>query len=993
MTTRIEVELQPQIADPHGESIRWRAENYLGIELESVRTRTIYKLDGKINAAHASAIRDALTDPVIERSAIGRLDLPRCDWLITVGFRPGVTDNVGRTARRFVADLLCTPLDAVAEVFTETQYLVAAPTIDRPTAERVAAELLANPIIQRIEVNAAHAYRDQPIDLSVPRAGSDSKAHVATITLDEDPAALLALSQRRQLALNSDEMVAIRNYYAQPEVCARRQARGLPSSPTDVELEVLAQTWSEHCKHKIFAATIRYEDRAGNTEVIDSLFKTYIVKTTKQVGERIDWLVSVFHDNAGIVRLDADWNLVYKVETHNSPSALDPYGGAITGIVGVNRDPLGTGRGAALLTNVWGYCFGPPDYRGPLPGGLQPPRRIRDGVHQGVIDGGNQSGIPYSRGWELFDPRFIGKPLVFCGTVGLIPARIEGIPSEHKEIAPDDHIVMVGGRIGKDGIHGATFSSDALDGQVSSQAVQIGDPITQKTMADMLLEARDAGLYRTLTDNGAGGLSSSVGEIAQLAGGAELWLDRAPLKYPGLDPWEILLSEAQERMTLAVPDKQLEAFLELARRREVEATVIGRFANSGQLTVCYGERIVAELPLSFLHDGCPTMQLSAIEPVARGVEPSEAGIALDFEKPQQLLSDMIGYFNLCAKSKTARRYDHEVKGLSVIKPLLGVYGDVPADASAMRVRHGADAGILLAEGALPYLADIDAGAMAAACVDLAVRRIVAAGGRLGRIAALDNFCWPDPILSDKTPDGPEKLGALVRCCRSLAAACIELDLPLISGKDSMKNDAILDGVKISIPPTLLFSAIAWVDDVSKLRDLVIPCGDHQLYLLGDAAAEALGGSELYRTISRRVGREITGRQAPVIDPTRTRTVCEALTEIADRGWISAAHAPQLGGVALGLAQMSLAANRGLDIQLPAAPNTLAALFAEGGSRFLLATSDDNANALERWAATQAIPLIRIGRTAQDPDLRIACGEARIELPLETLRQLFHQKDL
>ncbi len=478
----------------------------------------------------------------------------------------------------------------------------------------------------------------------------------------------------------------------------------------------------------------------------------------------------MFHDNAGVVTFDEQHHLVYKVETHNSPSALDPYGGAITGIVGVNRDPFGTGLGADLLSNVWGYCFASPLYDGDLPKGLMHPRRIRDGVHRGVIDGGNQSGIPYGRGWEIFDARFLGKPLVFCGTVGALPVTIAGHPGHEKAARPGDAIVMVGGRIGADGIHGATFSSAALDENAPIQAVQIGDPITQKRMFDFLLEARDRGLYSAITDNGAGGLSSSVGEMAEKPGGARLDLARAPLKYAGLAPWEILLSEAQERMTLAVPPEDVAELLALAARREVEATVLGEFTASGYLHVTYGGETVAYLSMQFLHEGDPDLDLRASWQPKQFAEPDDPPP----EDLSSVLCSLVSRLNLCSNESTARHYDHEVKGLTVIKPFVGVKADVPGEATVFLARHGSFRGYVLSEGVNPFYSDIDTHAMARAVVDLAVRRQLAAGARLDRIALLDNFCWPDPEAGHPTPTARTRwLSSFVR-----AAACTKRPFPI-----------------------------------------------------------------------------------------------------------------------------------------------------------------------------------------------------------------------
>ena len=394
---------------------------------------------------------------------------------------------------------------------------------------------------------------------------------------------------------------------------------------TDAELECLAQTWSEHCKHKIFNARIAYDDGEGRISEIDSLFSTYIKRSTREIRARMgadDWCLSVFADNAGIIRFNEDWNLVFKVETHNSPSALDPYGGALTGIVGVNRDPFGCGKGAKLIFNTDVFCFAPPDYDKPLPKRILHPRRIYEGVREGVEHGGNKSGIPTVNGCLVFDERYLGKPLVYCGTGGIMPARINGEPTHTKEILPGDLVVMTGGRIGKDGIHGATFSSEELHEGSPVTAVQIGDPITQKKMTDFLLIARDRGLYRAITDNGAGGLSSSVGETAQLSGGCEIDLKKAPLKYPGLNPWEILISESQERMTLAVDPKRIDEFLCLARKMDCEATVLGRYTDSGWFHIRYGEETVVYVEMSFLHEGLPQMALKAAWSAPRREEPA-----------------------------------------------------------------------------------------------------------------------------------------------------------------------------------------------------------------------------------------------------------------------------------------------------------------------------------------------------------------------------------
>ncbi len=494
------------------------------------------------------------------------------------------------------------PASGKSAVYTSRQYLISG-KISKTDAEKIAAGLLANDLIERHQVIAASDF-DFNVGLPafVPQVMGKDEPQVAQINLAKvDALGLLKISQEKLLALNLEEMQAIQRYYQNPAVIKARKKFGLDENTTDVELECLAQTWSEHCKHKIFNSKIDYTDGRKKLK-IDSLFKKYIKGSTAKIRKakgKKDFCLSVFVDNAGIIKFNDDHNLVFKVETHNSPSALDPYGGALTGIVGVNRDPFGTGIGAKLIFNTDVFCFASPFYKKKLPPRILHPRRIYEGVREGVEHGGNKSGIPTVNGSLVFDERFLGKPLVYCGTAGIMPARLNGKPTHTKEIKPGDVIIMTGGRIGKDGIHGATFSSEELHEGSPVTAVQIGDPITQKKMTDFLLVARNRGLYRAITDNGAGGLSSSVGEMATYSGGCEIDLSLAPLKYAGLQPWEILVSEAQERMSLAVDPKKVDQFMELARKMGVEATAMGKFTKSGKFHVRYGEKTVAYLDMEF----------------------------------------------------------------------------------------------------------------------------------------------------------------------------------------------------------------------------------------------------------------------------------------------------------------------------------------------------------------------------------------------------------
>ena len=977
---RIEVAFLPGARDARGESVTAKAARDLGIELDDTETRDVYLLDSAVDGAEVDRIAGEIQDPVVQKAFVGAAPAEPFAWIVAVGFKPGVTDNVGRSARVAVEDLLGRRLADEDTVYTATLYLLRG-SIGRESAWRIATDLLANPLINSIEVQSWDEWGASPPDTAVPRITSTREISVNEIDLERPDEELLELSRKGLWALNLNEMHTIRDHFRKSGEAAARQEAGLGTSPTDVEVETLAQTWSEHCKHKIFNSRIEYEDtETGEKRVVDGLFRTYIRAATEEVGGKIDWLMSVFEDNAGVVRFTEDINLVFKVETHNTPSALDPYGGAMTGIVGVNRDPFGTGRGADLLINVWGYCFASPFFDGDVPEGLMHPRRIRDGVHLGVIDGGNQSGIPYGRGWELFDDRYLGKPLVYCGTVGIMPiVTSSGAPSHEKVLNPGDAVVMVGGRIGADGIHGATFSSQELHEESPAQAVQIGDPFTQKKMTDFLLEALREGLFTSITDNGAGGLSSSVGEMAQATGGAELDLAKAPVKYPGLEPWEILLSEAQERMTVGVPPDRLEAFLELAERREVEATPLGSFTDSGYFHVRYGERTVAHLEMEFLHEGWPRYDIPAVW------EPPENRPLPDVDvSSQEALEELLQRVNIASKEMKSRQYDHEVKARTVVKPFTGVAADTPADATVFMVDYDRAEGVVLSEGINPFYTDLDTRGMAMAIMDEAIRRQIAAGASPGTISALDNFCWPDPVLSPATPDGPYKLAQLVRACEGLYEACVAFGVPLISGKDSMKNDSTRGGVKISIPPTLLISAMGKIPDLRLAQTPEPKAAGDLIYAVGETRSE-LGASEYARWAEDWTGggsegtvrNSAVGGALPLVDAPAFQARYERMAEAIADGITQSVKVPSLGGLGVALSWMAFGAELGLDVDLglvPVAgePDETDRLFAESAGRFLVTVDPGDAERFESVMSGE--PVAHIGRVTDTEQLVIRSGD-------------------
>lgn len=934
-TNVLVVATPPRMADVHGSALAQTLREDLHLPVDAARMASLYTIYTPLlpPAGLEEARQTLFTDAVVQTSYWDARPPVDCAWIVQVGFLPGTTDNVGRTAAEALEDICRQPFDGA--VYTSQLYMFQG-NLKRQDVERIVRDVLANPLIHQWRITAAADWRDGVnAFLPAPIAGVNKPAQVSTVSLDCDEQTLSHLSQERLLSLNVDEMQAIQAYFRMPEQRQQRQQHGLGPDPTDVELEALAQTWSEHCKHKIFNSTVHYRDADGQTSTLKSLFKSCIVQATREIGERVDWLLSVFHDNAGVIRFNDQWNLVMKVETHNTPSALDPYGGAITGIMGVNRDPFGTGKGCKLLFNTDVLCFASPDYDKPLPPRLLHPKRVFKGVHRGIKDGANQSGVPDVNGAVVFDDRFLGKPLVFCGTGGLMPAQIGGEPSHEKQAYPGDLIVMVGGRIGKDGIHGATFSSQELSEISPASAVQIGDSITQKKMTDFLLEARDRQLYTCITDNGAGGLSSSVGEMATFSNGCELHLERAPLKYPGLDPWEILVSESQERMTLAVPPSHIEAFFALAQRRHVEATAIGTFTDSGWFHVLHDGETVALLQMDFLHDGLPEMHLEAHWQPPAHPEPM-------FTCPANLtdsLLNMLGRLNICSKEWVIRQYDHEVQAMGVVKPLVGEHNDGPSDAAVLRPlldgpMPDAMEGVIVANGICPRYSDIDTYHMAANAIDEAIRNVIAVGGRLGHIAGLDNFCWPDPELSDSNPDGPYKMAQLVRANRALYDYCTAYDVPCISGKDSMKNDYHIGDTKISVPPTLLFSVIARMPDVRRAITMDVKQPGDLVFILGETRAE-LGASEYYAMHGA------IGNRVPQVDAQRARALYEALAEAMEQGLVTACHDCSDGGFGVAAAEMAFAGGYGMQLDLRAMPceagtdrdDTL--LYAESASRLVV----------------------------------------------------------
>jgi phosphoribosylformylglycinamidine synthase len=891
----------------------------------------LYFIEGQLSETELGRLATTLLgDPVTQTATWGPVTAParQAPGVIEVALRPGVTDPVAEQIVRAAGVL---GLTGVVRAATGLRFLVQG--ADEPTLHLLARRLLANPTIQR--------YALGEIEPSFPHPAAGSGQVEVLPVRDLDEAGLLALSQQRRAALDLAEMQAIQAYY-------RQEGR----EPTDIEFEMIAQTWSEHCVHKTFRALIELRDSrstldAQRSTVINGLLKTYIRAATEAIAA--PWVLSAFTDNAGIIDFDDEYEVSFKVETHNHPSAIEPFGGANTGTGGVIRDVLGVSAKPIAATDV--LCFGPQDLPPEaLPEGVLHPRRIQSGVVAGVQDYGNKIGLSTVNGAILYDPGYTANPLVYCGCVGLAPKG-----SHPRAPQPGDRVIVLGGRTGRDGLRGATFSSmtmDAQTGVVSGASVQIGDPITEKGLIEVILRARDQKLYHAVTDCGAGGLSSAVGEMAS-TGGAEIELTKAPLKYPGLAPWEIWLSEAQERMVLAAPPAALPALQALCDTFEVALTDIGAFTGSGRLVVRYARQVVLNLSNEFLHEGIPQRKLAAEIPAA-ATAAATAEPAAPPDPNAQLLA-WLAAPNVASKAAVIRIYDHEVQGGTVVKPLTGVCNDGPSDACVLKpIGTAGMRGIVLSNGINPEYGKRDPYRMAVSVVDEAIRNAVAVGADPEHIALLDNFCWGDPRR-------PSTLGGLVEAARGCHDAALHYRTPFISGKDSLNNEYLgSDGQRHAIPPSLLISAIGLIEDVGRAATMDLKEPFNQVYLVGDLS-----------TIANECATPGMPEQAPA--------VYRALHKAMQAGLVRACHDLSEGGLAVAAAEMCIGGRLGLRLNIRSAGE----LFGEVIGCLLVEVRPGDCPAFEAQLA--GLPQQRLGQVTGVPGLHISLnGQTQIALTVAAL---------
>ena len=988
MISCIETALKPALLDAEAMGLKQKAMDYFNIDIEDGRTVNLVTIEADLTQEALLSIKDEiLTNPVIQISSFDPLSID-FDWCIWVGFRPGVRDNAGSTAEEAVRDLLKREFKEGEAIYTSKRYCIKGVNLRKADVEKVAGELLANPIIQQWKVISKKEWN--ALD-AAPSSKRWVGNRVPKVLLNHAPvfdaidiasnAMLQKISDERNLALNPRDIPIIRDYFLSPEVRAQRAEVGL-LEPTDVELEYISQARSDHCNHNTFRGRFHYKDQVtGETAVETSLFKTYIQEPTLALKDEKDWVVSVLWDNAGVGRFDDETNYVITGETHNSPSNMEAYGGAITGIVGVYRDPMGTGLGSRLIMGSYGFCVGNIGYNGPLRAPLHP-RRLLDGVVEGVKDGGNKSGVPTTFGQTIFDDGYMGKSLVFVTALGIMPSQVNGEPSHEKKTEPGDLIVMSGGRVGKDGIHGVTASSEVLSENTPAGHVQIGDPYTQKKMHDFLLIARDEGLFGFITDNGGGGLSSSVGESAMISNGCEVWLEKVPLKYDGLDMWEIWISESQERMTIAVKPEHIDRFMELSNAHEVESTVIGAYTDTGKLHITYDGRTCAYVDMDLLDKGFPRWEFDALwtPPEMRGLtEPvlkspavqfisgdssvaADQALALDATRGNpslatdaadqavdvahgepllsadgvngenldhgaasfpltnyaRLICDMLARPNICSKEWITRQYDHEVQGSSVIKPLVGIHRDIPSDASVIRPILTSERGLAFSQSLLPWYSKIDAYHMMTCTIDEAIRRIIAVGGSMAHVGGVDNFCWPDiQFHPEKNPDGKFKAAQLVRACRALKDACMAYGVPLLSGKDSMYVDGYLQGQYGELVKVSALETVQF--SVTGLIDDVKKCITLDPKFSGDLVYIVGETGDALGASEYYASLGKVGCNVPTVDFSHFKVCYKAMEKAIDTGLVASAHAVGRGGLGVHLPLCAMAGGLGMEIALDAVP--------------------------------------------------------------------------
>jgi len=932
-----------------------------------VKVITGYFVDADVSKTDAETMAKSLfIDPVVETFSIDELPWTDFTFAVTTGYKPGVTDNVGHTASIAVKDLGIKIKGASGDFI----HSFSAHVIWNKKAQVVdgIAKSLHNPIVEFALVSKAGI--ELP-DYNISRKlDPDQLVRTIPLTKANDPE-LEEISKKGLFALNLEEMKRIQGYY-----------KKLGREPTDIEMETFAQTWSEHCVHKTLKGAVNLEiigvDGSKKNERMENIIKSTIFDATQEIIKKSgkkNICISVFKDNAGIISFNDKFNACFKVETHNHPSAKEPYGGAATGIGGVIRDVLAAGLGAKPIADTDIFCFAEPDFDpAQVPEGVIHPRKVMEGVVSGVRGYGNPMGIPTVNGAIYFDKRYLGNPLVFCGTIGIIPRTILGKPSEEKKPQVGDYMVFVGGKTGRDGIHGVTFASLEMDKFTTSNPVQIGDPITEQMFMEAMFKARDKGLYNFVQDCGGGGLSSAFGEMAEDLG-CVIHLDEVPLKYQVLLPWEIWISESQERQAFSVPPSKYDEFKRIFEAEDVGVYKIGQITGNKKLVLKYKEKTVGEIDIEFLHDGIPK---ATNEATWKEVKP----VSKPFPAPSRLedpLLRVLSSWNVCSKEWAVRQYDSEVQGITIIKPLQGVKDDGPGDGAVIKPDEDSYEGLVVANGMNPKYGDVDAYWMAASGIDEAIRNAVCCGADPCHLALLDNFCWGNPR-------DPVQMGRLVLACKACKDISIPFGTPFISGKDSLNNEYKTDTGTISIPATLLISAIGKCEDVRKARTSYFKDPGNAIYLVGRTADE-LGGSHYLEAI----GKQDANNIVPRVDPARFKDAYQKLHAAMMSDLVVSAHDCSEGGLAVALSEMCFSGELGASIELA---KVLAAescdrddhiLFSESNGRIIVEVPKGMEGKFEKAMAGSDIS--RIGEIISTKSLKVKGikGELVMDITTERLK--------
>ncbi|MFA5628830.1 MAG: phosphoribosylformylglycinamidine synthase subunit PurL [Dehalococcoidales bacterium] len=922
---KIEVRIKESFPDSVGQRLaKDIAELGVG-NVSDVRVVDVYRLNAalekdEIEFICAKLLADPVTQDYSYDSAIKKPDTD--EWYaVEVTYNAGITDPVEETTLKAIHDI---GIKKVKAVKTSKKFLIKGDLGPEDT-DLICSRLLVNSAIQ-------HVVSDGSVVFSENADYCFELKHIEILDKNDEELAKVACN----FGFNLQEIGVIKEYYST-----------LGRNPTDAELETFAQTWSEHCCHKTFKGKINY-----NGEIVDNLFKETIAKATKELNK--PWCLSVFKDNAGVIEFNDEWALCFKAETHNRPSAIEPYSGAATGIGGVVRDVLGTGLSAKPIFNTDIFCVGNPDmpYE-ELPEGVLHPRYVLKRAHAGAADYGGKLGIPTGNGTFCFDKRYTANPLIFCGSIGLMPKKY----SQMGQQKTGDLIVITGGRTGRDGVRGVSFASEQLSkdpGGATFSSIPFGNPIVEKNLIDAVLQARDKELFVRITDCGGGGLSSAVGEMGAETG-AKVYLDKVPLKYKGLSYWEIWISESQERMIMAVPPDKVDELLALFASENTEAAVIGEFTDNQKIQLFFDGNQVCDLDMEFLHNGRPQLESRALWYKASCIEPKD--ICPDITES---LLTILGSWNVCSKESFIRQYDHEVLGMSVLKPLVGKNNDGPGDAAIIKPLSDSDKGVIVSNGINFKYGDIDPYWMAASVIDEALRQIVAVGGNLERVAILDNFCWGNT-------NNPSKLGSLVRACQACYDMAISFGTPFISGKDSLHNEFQYRGVTTAIPDTLLISAMGIMQDVNKAISMNLKAAGNYIYIIGDTYRE-LGGSEYYKTIG------FLGNDVPIVDAQKSKNIMDNLSKATAKSLVQACHDLSEGGLGVAIAEMAFAGGLGATVKLANVPlgeeitRDDYILFSESNSRFLAEVAPCDAAEFEKTLGDA--PFARIGEVTAVSTLEI-----------------------